>query len=333
MIYKGIEIHGASWVEETENGGIPRRYPADVREVLSDIGKNAALNLCGVELRFVPEGDVTITLSTASGKGLNRAQLYYGNTQAGWETGEVKITGTPKEITFRLSARTEFLDKAAEACGHPFKPCVLRLALENAPILIHSIEGNVRPPKADEVPAENILFYGSSITHGSLAAAPSTYWTRRVAENLHRDHINLGLAGSCLVQKEVVNWICNRDDWQVAVLEMGINMVDNVETEDYRQRVRYMLETIHAKHPDKYKFCVDVFYYYGDLFEKGRVKEYRKVMAEEVARIGSDRMIYINGLDILTGVGGLSEDMVHPCIAGVEEIARNMTLALKPYLA
>ena len=244
----------------------------------------------------------------------------------------MKITGTPKEITFRQSAHTEFLDKAAAACNHPFKPCVLRLVVENAPILIHSIEGNVRPPKADELPAENILFYGSSITHGSLAAAPSTYWTRRVAENLHRDHVNLGLAGSCLVQREVVDWICSRNDWQVAVLEMGINMVDNVESEDYRQRIRYMLETIHAKHPDKYKFCVDVFYYYGDLFEKGRVKEYRQIMAEEVARIGSDKMIHISGLDILTGVGGLSEDMVHPNVAGVEEIARNMTAKLSAYL-
>lgn len=332
MIYNGIEIHGASWVEETENGVIPRRYPADVREALNDIGKGAALNLCGVELRFVPEGEVKITLSTVNEKSVNRAQLYYGNTQAGWETGEVNIKGVPREITFRPSQRTEFLDKAANACGHTFKPTVLRLVLENAPIIIHSIEGNVRPPKADEVPAENILFYGSSITHGSLAAAPSTYWNRRVSENLHRDHVNLGLAGSCLVQKEVVDWICGRNDWQVAVLEMGINMVDNVESEDYRQRVRYMLETIHAKHPDKYKFCVDVFYYYGDLFEKGRVKEYRKVMAEEVARIGSDRMIYINGLNILTGVGGLSEDMVHPNVAGVEEIARNMTAKLGAYL-
>lgn len=332
MIYNGIEIHGASWVEETENGVIPRRYPAAVREALNDIGQGAALNLCGVELRFVPEGEVKITLSTASGKGMNRAQLYYGSTQAGWETGEVKITGTPKEITFRQSERVEFLEASAKAHGDVFSPKVLRLVVENAPILIHSIEGNVRPPKADEVPAENVLFYGSSITHGSLAAAPSTYWNRRVVENLGRDHVNLGLAGSCLVQKEVVDWICSRTDWQVAVLEMGINMVDSVETEDYRQRVRYMLETIHAKHPDKYKFCIDVFYYYGDLFDKGRVKEYRQVMAEEVARIGSDRLIHISGLDMLTGVHGLSEDMVHPNVIGVEEIARNMTAKLGEYL-
>ena len=190
----------------------------------------------------------------------------------------------------------------------------------------------MRPPKAEETPKETILFYGSSITHGSLAAAPATYWTRRVSENLGRDLINLGSAGSCLVQQEVVNWICSREDWQVAVLEMGINMVDKVETEDYCQRVRYMLETIHAKHPDKYKFCVDVFYYYGDLFDKGRVKEYRKVMTEEVARINSDKMIHISGLDILTGVHGLSEDMVHPNVIGVEEIARNMTAKLGEYL-
>ncbi len=332
MIYNGIEIHGASWVEQTENGVVPRRYPAKVREALDEIGKNSALNLCGMELRFVPEGEVKITLSTVGEKAFNRAQLYYGSTQAGWETGEVKIQHAPREITFRPSARTDFLGKAAQACNHPFKPTVLRLVLENAPIIIHSIEGAVRPPKADEVPAETILFYGSSITHGSLAAAPSTYWTRRVSENLGRDLINLGLAGSCLVQKEVVDWLASREDWQVAVLEMGINMLDKVESEDYRSRVRYMLETMHAAHPDKYKFCVDVFYYYGDVFGAARVKEYRKIMAEEVARIGSDRLIHISGLDILSGIGGLSEDMVHPNVAGVEEIARNMTAKLGAYL-
>ncbi len=332
MIYKGIEIHGASWVEQTENGVIPRRYPENVRVALDEIGKNSAFNLCGMELRFVPEGEVKITLSTVSEKGFNRAQLYYGNTQAGWETGEVKIQHTPREITFRPSARTAFLQKAADAANHPFKPTVLRLVLENSPIIIHSIEGNVRPPKADEVPAETILFYGSSITHGSLAAAPATYWTRRVSENVGRDLINLGLAGSCLVQPEVVDWLASREDWQVAVLEMGINMVDKVESEDYRSRVRYMLETMHAAHPDKYKFCVDVFYYYGDVFGAERVKEYRKIMAEEVARIGSDRLIHISGLDILTGIGGLSEDMVHPNVIGVEEITRNMTAKLSAYL-
>ncbi len=109
MIYNGIEIHGASWVEQTENGVVPRRYPAKVREALDEIGKNSALNLCGMELRFVPEGEVKIILSTVGEKAFNRAQLYYGSTQAGWETGEVKINGTPREITFLPSVCTHRL--------------------------------------------------------------------------------------------------------------------------------------------------------------------------------------------------------------------------------
>jgi len=332
MIYNGIDIHGASYLEPTADGVCPRRYPAEVRAALNESGQNAALNLCGMELRFVPQGEVKITMSTVGEKSINAAWLFYGSTQAGWETGAVRITHTPQAFTFRPSARPAFLGQVAQHCNHPFAPTVLRLVLDSAQIVIHSIEGDVRPPKAEEVPRENILFYGSSITHGSLAAAPVSYWCRRVAENFRRDHINLGLAGSCLMQAEVADWIAARTDWQVAVLEMGINVLDKYDEDTYRERVRYMIETVHAAHPDKYIFCIDVFYYYGDMFGNKRVGAFREIMAQEVARIASDRVVHIPALSIMGGMHGLSEDMVHPSAAGVEEMARNLSEALKPYL-
>ena len=40
-------------------------------------------------------------------------------------------------------------------------------------------------------------------------------------------------------------------------------------------------------------------------------------------------VVYINGLDLMTGSHGLSQDGVHPNARGCEEIAENLTRIIK----
>lgn len=332
MQYQNIEIHGAAELSEVEGGVSPCRFPANVRERLSDSAKQgAALHMDGMELRFVPTDEVKITLSTKNAGAVNNAVLYYGSVQSGWETLEVRITDTPKAFTFKPSPRLATLQQMRDAYGMPFAPTVLRVMLDHSPIVIHDVKGEVRPPRADELPRAKGIFYGSSITHGSLACTPNMFWARRVAEALGCDHNNYGLAGNCRLEKEVADWFADRTDWDWAHFELGINVVWEYTPDTFRAKVRYLLETVHAAHPEKYIFCTDIFYWNDDFKGENRSDVLRRVVTEEVARLGSDKVIHIAGTDMLPDLSQVSEDLVHPAADGVATIAHNLTAALRRY--
>lgn len=326
MLYQGLDIHGAVELEKTADGVIPHRLPRSVWEPL-DL-KGHALAPTGTELRFVPEGEVTITLSAA---GHNCATVYYGALQSGETPQHFVIPNTPTAFTFRPLGAAHYAAEAKERYTLPYGPHVVRVLLGNAPVTVHKVEGACRPPHADELPPQTGLFYGSSITQGAFLPSNALLWSRRVAEALGCDHLNLGMAGRCFAERETADWLAARNDWDFAVLELGINMVDHHTCDEFRRRVRYLLETLHAAHPEKYLFCLDIFCYRGDLFHENNAPPFRRAVGEEAARLGSDRVVHIPALDILPTGAGLSTDMVHPGIEGALEIAHNLTRALKPF--
>jgi len=327
MLYQNLDIHGAVELEEVDGGVIPYRLPRRVWEPLDHL-KGHALTPVGMELRFVPEGEVKLTLSA---KGSNFATVYYGGQQSGEDVQHITIPSTPTTFTFLPPKMERHVNHLKELYSLPYDPHVVRVLLGNATVVVHSIEGPCRPPRADEVPEKTGIFYGSSITQGACLPSNSLLWSRRVAEALGCDHFNHGVAGCCRLEREITDWLADRTDWDFAVLELGINMVDHYDPEDFRGRVRYMLESLHSTHPDAYLFCIDVFCYRGDLFNENMAPPFRRILKEEIDRIGSDRLVHIPGLDILPTGAGLVTDIVHPGIEGVIEIAHNLTNVLKPY--
>ncbi len=329
MLYQNMDIHGAVELHEVDGGVMPYRLPKAVYEIHPHL-KEHTLCTVGMELRFVPEGEVKVTLSARGG---NYATVFYGSLQSGEAVQHITIPSTPTTFTFHPPKMAKHTAHVTALYHLPYAHNVVRILLGNAPIVVHSIEGPCRPPHADEVPAKTGIFYGSSITQGACLPSNALLWSRRVAEALGCDHFNHGVAGNCKLEKEFSDWFAARDDWDFAVLELGINMVDRYDPEDFRGRVRYMLNAMHQAHPDAYIFCIDVFCYRGDLFNENMAPPFRRALEEEVARIGSDRVIHIPGLDILPTGAGLISDIVHPGVEGVIEIAHNLTATLKPYFA
>ena len=326
MIYQNLDIHGAVELEEVDGGVMPYRLPRKVWEPVDLL--DHALTPVGIELRFVPEGEVKLTLSA---RGNNYASVFYGSLQSGEGIQHITIPSTPTTFTFNPPKMKRHTSHVKELYNLPYDDGVVRVLLGNAPIIVHSIEGPCRPPRADEVPEKTGIFYGSSITQGACLPSNTLLWSRRVADALGCNHYNHGVAGRCRVEREVTDWLAARDDWDFAVLELGINMVDHYDPEDFRGRVRYMLESLHNTHPDAYLFCIDVFCYRGDLFNENMAPPFRRILKEEIDRIGSDRLVHIPGLDILPTGAGLVTDIVHPGVEGVIEIAHNLTNVLKPY--
>ncbi|MBR6603602.1 MAG: hypothetical protein IKK94_06275 [Clostridia bacterium] len=331
MIYKNIEIWGADNVKDAKGGACPQKMPDEVADSLSSWAPAHSRRNIGMELRFVPiSGEAKLTLSTKNEGDINKLYLFFGTQQS---PTVLTVTYEPQTFTIALPERIEYLEKMAKEKGLAFSPRVVRLMMSASPVVIHSIEGDLRPPKAEETPALRGIFYGSSITQGSHGIIPPIFWNRRTANKLGVDCKNYGFAGCCLVEKAAADYFAALDDWDFMVLELGINLVGKIEPDEFRERVRYTLSTIHEKHPDKYLFCIDIFHYGSDNGDYHvKVDAFRQVVIEEAARLASPYIKIFGGETILPDDLGLSTDMVHPGIEGMIEMADNLSRLMRPYI-
>ncbi len=331
MLYNNIEIWGADALTETKGGVCPQKVPSEIADKLSSWAPAHLRRNIGMELRFIPiDETVKLTLSTKNEGEFNRLILYHGSMQSGTV---LTLSNTPQTFEIKIPTNIEALKRVRNERNLPFSPEVVRLIMEAAPIVIHSIEGAVRPPMKEEVPELRGIFYGSSITQGSYGIIPNLLWNRRTADKLGVDCKNYGLAGCCLIEKAMADYFASRDDWDFIVLELGINVVGKMELDEFRDRVNYTLNTIHNSHPKKYMFCIDIFHYGSDNGSyHTKVDAFRQVVIEEAAKIGSPLIKIFGGETILTSDAGMSSDMVHPSIEGIIEMADNLSHLMRTYI-
>ncbi|MDD4690221.1 MAG: SGNH/GDSL hydrolase family protein [Eubacteriales bacterium] len=333
MIFKNIELYNVSEVIKTEEGYDMLRVPQCVEQHMSEKGQPRNRYSSGCEIRLVCTGDeVKIKFGTKTADFLF-VYVYYGSIPAGWQDCRKVIT-KEGEITVTSPNDIEKLQAITKENNFPFDPNVVRIILPNSPCTIVGVEGDCRPPKAEEVPSSTYLAYGSSITHGSLSLLPMNSYASRIAEYFGANLINLGFAGSALLEPEMADYIASRDDWDFASLEMGVNAI-GMPCDEFEKRVRYMISTIAGKHPDKKVFCIDVFYLYAEkgLDKEKFVKAYRRIVRKVTKELGLNNVVHLNGERMLSiGSAGISGDFTHPNIRGCEDIAQNVIKAMKKHL-
>ncbi len=331
MIYKNVEIYNIAEIIDNSDGSISWiRVPSDVYEKIEDgLGKNMLLNSTGVELRFViKSGDAVIKMATKSGAGL--FHVYRGSIQGGWEDHEVdKFVNTEMcDYLIKKSENIDRLNEVTKTSGFPFAPEVIRVIFDRGSFKIFDIIGDVEPPDAKQLPQKTIMAYGSSITHGSNSLDMSHSWVSVLAHNLKMDVRNLGMAGSCKMEAEMVDYIASegkKGKWDVAILELGINVLD-FEDDKIISRAENTIFQIASKNKDKPVFVISPFYHYGDYFTpEDRAKVWRKILPSVVRNLNLPNVTYINGMDILNDCSFISSDEVHPNIYGVQRIAEKMT--------
>ncbi len=83
-----------------------------------------------------------------------------------------------------------------------------------------------------------MLAYRSSITHGDGAVRLTESYAMLTAIHLGFDLINLGFTGSAQMEGEMAHFIAHELDWDIATLEMGINVISAWPVEQYRERVQ-----------------------------------------------------------------------------------------------
>ena len=339
MIYKNFEIHNVAELIHNEDGSVSwKRVPSSVHSALeSTLADNVTYCATGVELRFVIKGEsATVRMSTYTDnpKSFNTFHVYRGGIQGGWEDHEVHrhATGNIQDFVIKRSSNMDKLKKMSARIGHNFDPEVVRVVFDRGRFKIYDILGDIEPPKKDQCPQKTLLAYGSSITHGSNSIDASHAWVSILAHNLKVDARNLGMAGSCLLEPAVADYIAAEGElgsWDLATLELGIN-ARKWDDEKIITRTENMIRQVAGRNSDKPIFVISPFYHCGDDFvENDGAARWRAHIERIISELNYPNVTYINGLDVIGDMSYMSADEVHPNIYGVQKIADVLTEKIK----
>ncbi len=353
MIHGSVELHNVVELEPSVLGGQKlSRYPTAIRRVLTPLGQVVSNDSSGCEIRFVTEGDsFTIHLSLLPA-GLEPYEVHrceiavfngdFFHSMVRLQPGIVSpvqihdLVGAGRRLYAGLS------DKAFSGCA--FCPGVWRFQCGHLPVAFHGIDAYgtaVRPPNAGEKPSTRMLCYGSSITHGASPTMHHLSYVYQAGRRLGFDVLNQGLAGSCMCEPEVADYLAARDDWDVITLELGVNMRGGYTPDEFRTRVRYLLEQLIAHHPDKPKFLITIYPNAQSLGftrspeDPNTVKQadFDGILEELHAELAHAPLHLIRGADILGPFSGLTRDILHPSDFGHTEMGLQLAQRIAAVLA
>ncbi len=253
-------IRGAIEVERTEHGLLPQRLPAWARRQFPDeYLARVVAQPSGVRLAFrteatrieldvlptkiayrdgptMPDGVYELTVD---GEVLARATVPGGKidvidmatmtatTQPG-EPGTARFDGLPagsKDVRIWLP-QTEITELIAVRADAPIEPS----PMDGRPVWLH---------------------HGSSISHGSTAASPTTTWPATAARLADVELINLGFSGNALLDPFTARTMRDTPADLISV-KIGINLTnsDLMRVRAFVPAVHGFLDTVREGHPD-----------------------------------------------------------------------------------
>lgn len=329
MIFDNIEFHNVAELRDVSGGKQLQRVPEEVRVCLNERAQQRMLSPSGSEIRFVSRGDV-VRVTVSCLEGTAEVIPFFGPFQG---KERFRVEATPQVLELVYPERLKKLD--ADATGDLlYSPTVWRLTLRGEGLVYHGIEGEgLRAPTEDEVPRLRYLSYGTSITHGASATAMHLTYVRQVAWRLGADLLNFGVGGSAFCEKELADYMAGRDDWDIATLALSVNMVGGFSVEEFTERVTYMVNTVAGSNTDRPVVCITLYPHFRDFCVdedlKGKTATFRQVLRDVVATCPYPNVHLIEGGDMLTDVGGLTVDLIHPGDLGMIEMGERIARELK----
>lgn len=339
LLFQNTHLHNVDHLEPNPDGQGVRlcRVPAAVWAKMNAMGKTRAFAAAGAEIRFNLAGpEARIVLRYVENRGAKAQdwpvllEHYQGDflircEAIGKEWAAVVVK--PRSNLAKLREETPAGDPARFDAG------LVRLALPYMPeTQLLKIEGDVTPPRADQVPQQTYLAYGSSITHGSYALRSGETYPAQVGRALGANVVNLGFGAAAYLEPEMADWIAGRRDWDFATLELGVNLLRPITTAEFARRVERFLRPIVAAHPTRPIFVIDIFTSGRDLEADPKRGEFRGVVRDAVAALKSLHVRHLDGRHLFTQTSGLCFDLLHPSSDGFYEIADRLTAAMVPVL-
>lgn len=327
MIFQNIDFHNVEQMTPVEGGGYRMwRVPEQTRAACNEgLRETSASYTCGVELRFVMKSETAdVHLRVLPDEEAQIAFLYYGSIQGGCSDTCWNIGVEETVIQIRKPKNMDALRKISEDASLPFSPEAVRLVLPYGVCVFMGIEGDVEPPTEAMYPKKRYLAYGSSITHGSLALGTPHTYAFRLGQKLGMDYFNKGFAGGAHLEKEMAEYLCSLKNWDVATVELGINMLHFTD-EEFEKRVDDFTAILAAD--GRPVFATSIFCFNDDRQEKAA--RFRKIVKKYAEPRLTD---FKDGLELLGNPAHISHDMVHPSLEGVEDVVNNWYAAIQSKL-
>ncbi len=337
---KKVQLHNFAGVEPTEDGAgvILHRLPKSVLDQLTHktktgkTGADVMRNAAHSEIRFVLNegakiGDVLVHLQSS---GPANVVFFWGDILCG--DGKVAPAGKAKPL--RPAGHGLLYSLMEKIPQGRYANRVCRMVISGGELTLTGIDGDVRPPKPEEL-APILMSYGTSITQGHAASRSDLAWNALTARALGMDLVNLGSSGTAYCEPAIADYIA-KQPWEMCVLEISVNMIGaEFSTEEFRKRAAYMIDTLAKSHPDAPIVCISIFPYgVGDYWTNNpghaRVKEYRQALEEVCKASGHKNVHFVAGPDLLS-FPGLSEDLLHPSDHGEIEIATKLVERIKEF--
>lgn len=336
MIWKNIEFHNVEELEKDDvrSGLKLQRFPQMVRKNL-ERGRIAAMCSCGCEIRFVTDSyNVRISLSVQNAD--DDILIFRGNF---FNSIHHVREGIVTTICIDVPERFDLVLPDCLKVGG-FSPNVWRVFTGRNNAIFHEIntfDYELRPPVSSETPKIKWLAYGSSITQGVGATNVYNTYVQRVASKLGVDVFNLGLSGACFCEKEIADFFANRNDWDFATLEIGVNMRNLFDAQEFKKRAVYLIDRIISMHKDKTVVLITVFPNYANYLidpDETSAKDisFSQVLRDIVKQKNHSNLHLIEGKDILTDFTTLNADLIHPSDAGHALMGDNLAKRLSEIL-
>lgn len=167
-----------------------------------------------------------------------------------------------------------------------------------------------------------VLFYGSSIVHGTAASRPGTIYPSIISRDLNMDFRNIGFSGMAKGEEALAKWM--------ASLPMSVFVCDydhNAPTVEHLQNTHYALyETIRETNPNvPYIMVTRPDYWTLPRDQEDILRRRDVIMASYLkARAAGDKNVYfIDGIsfNVAPHQYEMSMDSVHPNDAGFIRMA------------
>ena len=334
MIFQNqAQLHNVAELIPGEKGYRISRVPNAARENMKF--PNAPLSWVGVEVRFVieegTEATLLLYLPEENRKDCLEFPLFLGNHQLGWRTLQPRwIESGMNELKITLPETMESLEAVSKDFGDPFNPNVVRVLLPTGGYEFCGVEGNVRPPRPEELPAKRAVFYGSSITQGYPGIGSLSNYVSVCGRELKLDAHNLGMGGSCYVETEILDYVLSFKDAALLSVEVGTNCAGNLpgrlSDEELQRRVEHLVNGFKADPGDRHLFVIDCL----GLTE--RWDNCRRIVRDTVKAAGCSRIHYVCGLSLLPNRQYLTTDGVHPSLDGQFRIGMTYAEIMRTYL-
>lgn len=253
-------VRGAVELERTAHGLLPHRLPARARAQCADPQLAMAESQpSGVRLVFRTRA-TTIELDTLPTK-----RLYVGAPPRPDGVYDLLVDGRPAGSGRVAGGNTLTIDMTAGTAEHRAGP-VGTVRFTGLPDAVKLVEIWLPHNETTELvalrtdaPVEPVrdpggkvwLHHGSSISHGSDAASPTTTWPALAASLAGVELLNLGLGGGALLDPFTARTLRDTPADVISV-KLGINVVnaDLMRLRAFGPAVHGFLDTVRDGHPD-----------------------------------------------------------------------------------